>query len=46
MSWEKLVHQICNEFYPETNAEAVTNVCQFACVYGLDGAQWAASQGF
>ena len=24
----------------------MTNVCQYACVYGHDGAQWAATEGF
>ena len=46
MSWDQYVHQIQNTFDPATNGWAVTNVNQFACVYGHDGAQWAASQGF
>lgn len=46
MSWDTYVHQIQNQFDPATNAWAVTNVCQFACVYGHDGAAWATSQGF
>jgi len=46
MSWDTYVHQIQNQFDPATNAWAVTNVCQFACVYGHDGAVWATSEGF
>jgi len=46
MSWDTYVHQIQNTFDPDTNAWSVTNVCQFGCVYGHDGAQWAAAEGF
>ena len=46
MSWDTYVHQIQNTFDPATNAWKVTNVNQFACVYGLDGAVWATAQGF
>lgn len=46
MSWDTYVHQIQNKFDPATNAWAVTNVSCFAAVYGHDGAQWAASEGF
>ena len=46
MSWDTYVHQIQNTFDPATNAWAVTNVNQFGCVYGHDGAAWATSQGF
>ena len=44
--WDTYVHQIQNTFDPETNAWSVTNVCQYACVYGHDGNAWATSQGF
>ena len=46
MSWDTYVHQIQNTFDPSTNNWSVTNVCQFGCVYGHDGAAWATSQGF
>ena len=46
MSWDTYVHQVCNEYDPDRNAWAVTNVCQAACVYGHDGALWATSSGF
>ena len=46
MSWDTYVHQIQNTFDPATNAWSVTNVNQFACVYGHDGAAWAATEGF
>ena len=46
MSWDTYVHQIQNLFDPDTNSWALTNVNQFACVYGHDGAAWAASPGF
>ena len=38
--------QIQNTFDADTNSWAVTNVCQFACLYGHDGNAWAVSQGF
>ena len=44
--WDTYVHQIQNTFDAETNAWSVTNVCQFACVYGHDGNPWATSPGF
>ena len=46
MSWDTYVHQIQNTFDPDTNNWAVTNVCQFGCVYGHDGNVWASSPGF
>ena len=46
MSWDTYVHQIQNTFDAASNSWANTNVCQYACVYGHDGACWAASQGF
>ena len=46
MSWDTYVHQIQNTFDAETNAWSVTNVAQFACLYGHDGNAWAVSPGF
>ena len=46
MSWDTYVHQIQNKFDAATNNWSVTNVCEFACVYGLDGNAWATSPGF
>ena len=46
MSWDTYVHQIQNTLDPATNNWSCTNVCVYACVYGHDGAAWAASQGF
>uniref|UniRef100_A0A7S3IKQ9 Profilin n=1 Tax=Strombidium inclinatum TaxID=197538 RepID=A0A7S3IKQ9_9SPIT len=46
MSWDQYVHKVQNTLDPATNNWSVTNVCSYACVYGHDGAQWAASQGF
>ena len=46
MSWDTYVHQIQNLFDPNTNAWALTNVNQYACVYGHDGAAWATSPQF
>ena len=46
MSWDSYVHQIQNTLEPDGGAWKVTHVCQHACVYGHDGNQWAASNGF
>ena len=46
MSWDTYVHQIQNLFDPATNAWKLTNVNQYACVYGHDGAAWATSPQF
>ena len=44
--WDTYVHQIQNTFDAATNSWAVTNVSQYACVYGHDGNAWATSEGF
>ena len=44
--WDSYIHQIQNTFDPDTNAWKVTNVCQYACIYGHDGNAWATSPGF
>ena len=46
MSWDTYVHQIQNKFDAASGQWSVTNLVQFACVYGLDGAAWATSPGF
>ena len=44
--WDQYVHQIQNTFDAATNGWSVTAVNTYACVYGHDGAVWAASEGF
>ena len=46
MSWDTYVHQICNTYDAKAHAWSVTNVCQYACIYGMDGAEWSTVPGF
>ena len=46
MSWDIYVHQIQHKLAKDGSKWDITNMCQFACIYGLDGAQWATSPDF
>ena len=44
--WDQYVNQIQHKLDPTTNTWVLTNICEFAAVYGLDGTPWAATAGF
>ncbi|TNV75876.1 hypothetical protein FGO68_gene17275 [Halteria grandinella] len=44
--WDAYLHQITNKFDHATNQYTLTNVCEFAAIYGHDGNAWATSPGF
>ena len=44
--WEGYIYQLQNVYDATTGTYKMTNVCEHAAIYGLDGSQWAASAGF
>ena len=45
-AWEAYLHQITNKYDAATQQYTLTNVNQFAAIYGHNGAKWASSPGF
>ena len=43
--WEQYIYQIQNKYDPATQQYTLTNVCEHAGIYGLDGTPWATSEG-
>ena len=44
--WEGYIYQIQNKFDHTTQQYKLTNVCEHAALFGLDGTMWASTQGF
>lgn len=36
--WDTFIHQIQSKWDPNKNEWTLSNICVFACIYGLDGA--------
>ena len=46
MSWDGYIYQIQHSYDADTQQYKLTNICEHAAIYGLDGSLWAASPGF
>ena len=44
--WEQYIYQLQNKFDQATNSYTLTNICEYAGIFGLDGSPWALSSGF
>ena len=44
--WESYIYQLQNKYDATTQQYTLTNICEFAGIFGLDGAPWALSAGF
>ena len=45
-AWDAYLHQITNKYDAATQKYTLTNVNEFAAIYGHDGNKWASSPGF
>lgn len=42
--WDGYIYQILHDYDAATQQYKVTNVCEHAGIFGLDGSPWALSQ--